>query len=265
MPRPRLPELALALGNLGCAGRPDALRRPVARRRAVAARRRGAGRRLAGARAGGAAADQLARLLRARRAEGRLRRHERADRSGRCRARVLEDAPMLRGRLVRLNDVPVEEVKAPPEAQWVLNGDRGLSYADDVPRRLARHRRRVVAEGLRRRPAGLVRGRPRQQAGPQDRRQGHRQRARPQRDGDDLQPARGEVGEPRHQLRHAVLAQYAGGRAAQPAGRPSRCRTTRRSATEGAAIARARPGLSVDHRHPRQGCAGRRSTPCSPR
>jgi len=46
---------------------------------------------------------------------------------------VLEDAPMLRGRLVRLNDVPVEEVKAPPEAQWVLNGDRGLSYSEEVP------------------------------------------------------------------------------------------------------------------------------------
>ena len=47
---------------------------------------------------------------------------------------VLEDAPMLRGRLVRLNDVPVEDFKAPPEAQWVLNGDRGLSYSEDVPR-----------------------------------------------------------------------------------------------------------------------------------
>jgi putative ABC transport system permease protein len=30
--------------------------------------------------------------------------------------------------------VPVEDVKAPPEAQWVLNGDRGLSYSDGVPR-----------------------------------------------------------------------------------------------------------------------------------
>lgn len=40
---------------------------------------------------------------------------------------------MLRGRLVRLNEVPVEDVKAPPEAQWVLNGDRGLSYSEDVP------------------------------------------------------------------------------------------------------------------------------------
>ncbi|MBN9259561.1 MAG: FtsX-like permease family protein, partial [Hyphomicrobium sp.] len=28
---------------------------------------------------------------------------------------------------------PVEELKAPPEAAWVLNGDRGLSYSDEVP------------------------------------------------------------------------------------------------------------------------------------
>ena len=40
---------------------------------------------------------------------------------------------MLRGRLVKLKDKPVEEIKAPPEAQWVLNGDRGLSYASKVP------------------------------------------------------------------------------------------------------------------------------------
>jgi putative ABC transport system permease protein len=45
----------------------------------------------------------------------------------------LDQAPMLRGRLVRLNGTPVEEIKAPPEAQWVLTGDRGLTYADDVP------------------------------------------------------------------------------------------------------------------------------------
>lgn len=40
---------------------------------------------------------------------------------------------MLRGRLVELNGTPVEQIKAPPEAEWVLNGDRGLSYADKVP------------------------------------------------------------------------------------------------------------------------------------
>lgn len=46
---------------------------------------------------------------------------------------VLSDAAMLRGRLVKLKGTPVEEIKAPPEAQWVLNGDRGLSYAAQVP------------------------------------------------------------------------------------------------------------------------------------
>ncbi len=45
----------------------------------------------------------------------------------------LEEAPMLRGRLVRLKDRPVESIKAPPEAQWVLSGDRGLTYAEAVP------------------------------------------------------------------------------------------------------------------------------------
>jgi putative ABC transport system permease protein len=43
------------------------------------------------------------------------------------------DAPMLRGRLIKLGDRNVEDIKAPPEAQWVLNGDRGLTYADTLP------------------------------------------------------------------------------------------------------------------------------------
>jgi putative ABC transport system permease protein len=45
----------------------------------------------------------------------------------------LVEAPMLRGRLVTLKGKPTEEIKAPPSAQWVLNGDRGLSYATEVP------------------------------------------------------------------------------------------------------------------------------------
>lgn len=45
----------------------------------------------------------------------------------------LSSAPMLRGRLVRLKGTPVEELKVPPEAAWVLNGDRGLTYSDTVP------------------------------------------------------------------------------------------------------------------------------------
>jgi putative ABC transport system permease protein len=48
-------------------------------------------------------------------------------------AAKVQHAPMLRGRLVKLGDRPVEEVKAPPEVQWVLNGDRGLSHSAVVP------------------------------------------------------------------------------------------------------------------------------------
>jgi putative ABC transport system permease protein len=43
------------------------------------------------------------------------------------------DAPMLRGRLVSLAGKSVDAIKAPAEAQWVLNGDRGLTYSDVVP------------------------------------------------------------------------------------------------------------------------------------
>lgn len=45
----------------------------------------------------------------------------------------LVEAPMLRGRLIALKGTNVEDIKAPPEAQWVLNGDRGLTYADTLP------------------------------------------------------------------------------------------------------------------------------------
>lgn len=46
---------------------------------------------------------------------------------------VIADAPMLRGRIVKLAGRPVTEIKAPPESAWVLNGDRGITYSDTVP------------------------------------------------------------------------------------------------------------------------------------
>ena len=45
----------------------------------------------------------------------------------------LDDAPMLRGRIVALKGVPAEKVEANPDARWVLSGDRGLTYTDAVP------------------------------------------------------------------------------------------------------------------------------------
>ena len=41
--------------------------------------------------------------------------------------------PMLRGRIVAINDVPVSEVEVAPEAQWALQSERGLTYAAEPP------------------------------------------------------------------------------------------------------------------------------------
>ena len=45
----------------------------------------------------------------------------------------LDQAPMLRGRIVDVNGVPVEDLKANPNVAWVLQGDRGVTYASEVP------------------------------------------------------------------------------------------------------------------------------------
>src|SRR5207249_1690576 len=41
---------------------------------------------------------------------------------------VLERVPMLRGRIVAVNGVSVENLKASADAGWVLRGDRGITY-----------------------------------------------------------------------------------------------------------------------------------------
>jgi putative ABC transport system permease protein len=44
-----------------------------------------------------------------------------------------DQVPMMRGRITRLNGVPVEEAAVAPEAQWALRSDRGLTYAASLP------------------------------------------------------------------------------------------------------------------------------------
>ena len=46
---------------------------------------------------------------------------------------VFDTAPMLRGRIVKVAGVPAEKVKPADEARWVLSGDRGLTYAEELP------------------------------------------------------------------------------------------------------------------------------------
>ncbi|PSH66674.1 glycosyl transferase family 1 [Phyllobacterium brassicacearum] len=42
-------------------------------------------------------------------------------------------APMLRGRIVAFNGTGVDKLTIPPEGAWVLRGDRGITYARNVP------------------------------------------------------------------------------------------------------------------------------------
>jgi putative ABC transport system permease protein len=44
-----------------------------------------------------------------------------------------DQVPMMRGRITRLNGVPVEDAAVAPEAQWALRSDRGLTYAASLP------------------------------------------------------------------------------------------------------------------------------------
>jgi putative ABC transport system permease protein len=45
----------------------------------------------------------------------------------------LDEVPLLRGRIVRLKDLPVEKVTPDPDAAWVLQSDRGITYSAQVP------------------------------------------------------------------------------------------------------------------------------------
>ncbi len=133
VPRSRMPELALAIGNLGA---PGGLTRSV-----VLSLGAGLSLLVAVALANASLVSELMERLPTRSPDyfvldvtkedfpaitGLVQRD--------IPGVVLEKAPMLRGRIVRFNDTPVEEINAPPEAQWVLNGDRGLSYAETVPK-----------------------------------------------------------------------------------------------------------------------------------
>ncbi len=52
----------------------------------------------------------------------------------RAPAAVLEDVPILRGRITAVNDVPADRITAKPGATWVLEGDRGITFAEAAPK-----------------------------------------------------------------------------------------------------------------------------------
>lgn len=48
-------------------------------------------------------------------------------------ARDLQTVPSLRGPIVSINGVAAADLKAEPDAKWVLRGDRGLTYSAAIP------------------------------------------------------------------------------------------------------------------------------------
>src|SRR5262249_12582793 len=47
---------------------------------------------------------------------------------------TLERVPMLRGRIMSANGIKADDIKPDPSAAWVLQSDRGITYAAEVPR-----------------------------------------------------------------------------------------------------------------------------------
>ena len=45
----------------------------------------------------------------------------------------IQRVPMMRGRLVAIKGTPVAEIKAAEDIAWVLDGDRGITYAEALP------------------------------------------------------------------------------------------------------------------------------------
>ena len=46
----------------------------------------------------------------------------------------ISNSPMLRGRISKVKGVPADQVKVKPDGAWALHGDRGLTFADDLPK-----------------------------------------------------------------------------------------------------------------------------------
>ena len=87
--------------------------------------------------------------------------------------------PSLRARIVSVDGVPADQVKATPDTRWALRGDRGLTYSADAARGHAARRRALVAGRLPGPAAALLRRRPGEGLGHRRRRHHPGQRAGP--------------------------------------------------------------------------------------
>jgi len=132
VPRPRIPEFALAIGNLGA---PGGLTRSV-----VLSLGAGLSLLVAVALANASLVQELTGRIPTQSPNYFVLDIPKGDYpdvaalvAREVPGSALVEAPMLRGRLIEIKGRSVDTIKPPPEAQWVLNGDRGLTYSDTVP------------------------------------------------------------------------------------------------------------------------------------
>ena len=156
MKRPRRPELALAVGNLGA---PGGLTRTV-----VLSLGSGLSLLVAVALADaslvhelqGRIPEEVAQLLRPRPAQRRSGRADQVSSPVRCRDLRSRLPPCCAASIVKLKDKAPEDMKVPPEAQWVLGRRPWPFLCRRGAGRIQGRRRRVVAQGLCWRAAGLL-------------------------------------------------------------------------------------------------------------
>jgi len=132
MPRPRIPELALALGSIAA---PGGLTRTI-----VLSLGAGLSMLVAVALTDASLVEELTGKLPENAPDYFLLDIPRSEIdglksliAGKVPEAAIESAPMLRGRLIELAGRKVEDIKPPADAEWVLRGDRGITYSAGVP------------------------------------------------------------------------------------------------------------------------------------
>ena len=118
----------------------------------------------------------------------------------------LDQVPMMRGRITRLNGVPVEKAAVAPEAQWALRSDRGLTYAATLPEGSQLVAGAWWPPDYHGPPLVSFDAGSRARHGAQGRRHPDRQPARPRDHRAHRQSARDRLAAARHQLRPGVCA-----------------------------------------------------------
>jgi hypothetical protein len=133
LPRPRSTALASCDREYPSSRRAYAFGRAVAGARSCAPGHADLDRRQSPAAIHAGAAAERAEFLLRRYSEFRMSSASTPSSSNMAAPAELTEVPMLRGRILRVKDVPADQVKVDPEQAWVLQSDRGITFTETFP------------------------------------------------------------------------------------------------------------------------------------